>query len=99
MPEALPPAFDFSGAPPSAIVYAVLEFISAMTECSRGYALKNLALSLERAGKSHGDWPAVGLGDRVYCDYRSLAHRAMVPCRRPARTVGIDIRRPRRHRR
>jgi long-chain acyl-CoA synthetase len=36
----------------------------------------NLALWLDRAGKSHGDRPAVGLGDRVYSDYRSLAHRA-----------------------
>src|ERR1039457_2601310 len=36
----------------------------------------NLALWLDRAGKSHGDRPAVGLGDRVYSDYCSLAHRA-----------------------
>ena len=36
----------------------------------------NLALWLDRAGKSHGDRPAVGFGDRLYSDYRSLAHRA-----------------------
>jgi long-chain acyl-CoA synthetase len=36
----------------------------------------NLALWLDRAGKSHGSQPAIGLGDRVYSDYRSLANRA-----------------------
>jgi len=35
----------------------------------------NLALWLERAGKSHGAAPAVGLGDRVARDYRELADR------------------------
>src|SRR6266851_7450644 len=35
----------------------------------------NLALWLERAGKSHGAEPAVGLGDRVARDYRELADR------------------------
>ena len=36
----------------------------------------NLALWLERAGKSHGTQPAVGLGDRVVRDYAELAGRA-----------------------
>ena len=36
----------------------------------------NLALWLERAGKSHGTQPAVGLGDRVVRNYGELAGRA-----------------------
>ena len=36
----------------------------------------NLALWLERAGKSHPRHPAVGLGDRVVRDYAELAGRA-----------------------
>jgi long-chain acyl-CoA synthetase len=36
----------------------------------------NLALWLERAGKSHGTQPAVGLGDRVVRNYGDLAGRA-----------------------
>ena len=36
----------------------------------------NLALWLERAGKSHPDAPAVGLGDRVVRSYGELAGRA-----------------------
>jgi long-chain acyl-CoA synthetase len=35
----------------------------------------NIALWLERAGKSHGGLPAVGLGARVLRDYRGLAGR------------------------
>jgi long-chain acyl-CoA synthetase len=36
----------------------------------------NLALWLERAGKSHGTQPALGLGDRVVRNYGELAGRA-----------------------
>jgi len=36
----------------------------------------NLALWLERAGRSHGTEPAVGLGDRVVRNYAELAGRA-----------------------
>jgi long-chain acyl-CoA synthetase len=36
----------------------------------------NLALWLERAGKSHGDRPAIGYGRRVRHDYAKLATRA-----------------------
>ena len=36
----------------------------------------NLALWLERAGKSHGDRPAIGYGRRVRHDYAELATRA-----------------------
>jgi long-chain acyl-CoA synthetase len=35
----------------------------------------NLALWLERAGKSHGDRPAVGFGERVLHDYAGFAER------------------------
>jgi long-chain acyl-CoA synthetase len=36
----------------------------------------NLALWLERAGKSHGGRPAIGYGRRVHSDYGELAERA-----------------------
>jgi len=36
----------------------------------------NLALWLERAGKSHGDRPAIGYGRRVHRNYAELAGRA-----------------------
>jgi long-chain acyl-CoA synthetase len=36
----------------------------------------NLALWLERAGMSHGDWPALGLGTRVIRRYGEVAGRA-----------------------
>jgi long-chain acyl-CoA synthetase len=36
----------------------------------------NLALWLERAGKSHGDRPAIGYGRRVHKNYGELAERA-----------------------
>ena len=36
----------------------------------------NIALWLERAGKSHPDRPAVALGERVLLDYGALAMRA-----------------------
>jgi len=36
----------------------------------------NLALWLERAGLSHGNWPALGLGSRVVRNYRDVAGRA-----------------------
>ncbi len=36
----------------------------------------NLALWLERAGLSHGDWPALGLGSRVVRNYGEVAGRA-----------------------
>ena len=36
----------------------------------------NLALWLERAGLSHGNWPALGLGARVVRNYRDVAGRA-----------------------
>ncbi len=35
----------------------------------------NLALWLERAGKSHGDRPAIGFGERVLHDYAAFAER------------------------
>jgi long-chain acyl-CoA synthetase len=36
----------------------------------------NLALWLERAGLSHGNWPALGFGSRVVRNYRDVAGRA-----------------------
>src|SRR6516165_12562702 len=36
----------------------------------------NLALWLERAGSSHGHWPALGLGSRVIRSYCEVAGRA-----------------------
>jgi long-chain acyl-CoA synthetase len=35
----------------------------------------NLALWLERAGLSHGNWPALGFGSRVVRNYREVAGR------------------------
>ncbi|HVY00078.1 MAG TPA: AMP-binding protein [Pseudorhodoplanes sp.] len=35
----------------------------------------NIALWLERAGKSHGSWPAIGYGERVLRDYAGFAGR------------------------
>src|SRR5580658_7607102 len=36
----------------------------------------NLALWLERAGLSHGDWPALGFGTKVFRRYGETAGRA-----------------------
>ncbi|MDH5556714.1 MAG: AMP-binding protein [Alphaproteobacteria bacterium] len=38
----------------------------------------NLALLLDRAGRSFADRPAIALGERIVCDYRSLAGRVAV---------------------
>jgi long-chain acyl-CoA synthetase len=49
----------------------------------------NLALWLERAGKSHGDRPAVGYGDRVLHDYARFAERAARLAGALARQFGL----------
>src|SRR5260370_1286918 len=44
--------------------------------CGGVDASMNIALWLERAGKSHPDCPAAALGERVVLDYGALAARA-----------------------
>jgi len=50
--------------------------IAADVRCGGVDAFMNIALWLERAGKSHPDRPAVALGERVLLDYGALAMRA-----------------------
>src|SRR5207237_8619031 len=50
--------------------------IAADVRCGGVDAFMNIALWLERAGKSHPDRPAAALGERVLLDYGALAMRA-----------------------
>src|SRR6202030_4725480 len=56
---------------------AIRYILAGSTRCEAGEeGVLNLALWLERAGKSHGDRPAIGYGARVHKSYGELAGRA-----------------------